>query len=60
MEDYIIITAKNVGKARVMDCVFSGVQYEQCGDNVDIWAYPEYKDDICESLSDNGIECYVQ
>jgi hypothetical protein len=61
MEDnYIIITAKNTTKAKVMDCVLNGVQYETCGQNVDIWAYSEEKDGICESLADNGIEYYVQ
>ena len=60
MEDYIIITAKNTNKAAVMECVYFGVQYEKCGNNVDIWAYPEYKDDICEALSDNNIEYCIQ
>ena len=38
-----------------MDCIFNGVQYEQIGQDVDIWAYEEDVKDICDTLTANGI-----
>ena len=54
-ENYLIITAKDTTKRIVMDCIFNGVQYEQIGQDVDIWAYEEDVKDICDTLTANGI-----
>lgn len=58
-EDFAIITVRNANKCDVMDFVLEGVQYEQVGRDVDIWAYPEEVECIANTLQEKGMDYVI-
>ena len=58
-EEFVIITVRNANKCDVMDFVFDGIQYEQVGKDVDIWAYPEQVECIANTLKEKGMDYVI-